>query len=482
MGGIFSGLAGCVAMCVGSCCASVSCKLCSCACIVPPNIASNIYVITLALISMWALLMRSHGSDIAFFGGYNASEASYMEMAQHYAKQGTGVQHSWNSRFWCASKHPDAWVVCCEDVCGGNFAVYRFSFVLCLFFTFLAFLTIGVTRFGAKAHRGFWFVKAFLLVGLMISTLFIDNYAMETYREFARYLSWCFLAMQVVMLLDFGYTWNSTWLGYAEESGEDTFWGWKAAILFSAAALNLSSLGMWIFFYNAFGQDGCPAQQTVISLTIILSLLWTVVSVSKFAPHGTLLTSSVITAYSTFLCYSALSSHPDDTCNPFKADPFDNWSDTIVGCLVAAICLVMAARTATAPSSGTLLGTAQGNEMTAKLDDGTAMESSTSTSINGDKVSLDEEVQAASYQQYHFMMVACSFYMAMLITGWSSQPAFDNGVPATIEESHKYDTDIASFWVKIVTQWFCLLLYGWTLIGPYLLRHHRDFGIEFDFD
>ena len=62
-------LAGCVAMCVGSCCASVSCKLCSCACIVPPNIASNIYVITLALISMWALLMRSHGSDIAAIGG-----------------------------------------------------------------------------------------------------------------------------------------------------------------------------------------------------------------------------------------------------------------------------------------------------------------------------------------------------------------------------------------------------------------------------
>jgi len=39
-----------------------------------------------------------------------------------------------------------------------------------------------------------------------------------------------------------------------------------------------------------------------------------------------------------------------------------------------------------------------------------------------------------------------------------------------------------SFWVKVVALWVCLGLYAWTLLAPYLLRNHRSFGIEFDFD
>ena len=82
----------------------------------------------------------------------------------------------------CAAKHPHGWVLCCEDVCGGVFAVYRFSFVLCLFFAGLVLCTLGTTRVGARVHRGFWLAKASLVFVLLVSTLFIDNHAMEGYR------------------------------------------------------------------------------------------------------------------------------------------------------------------------------------------------------------------------------------------------------------------------------------------------------------
>ena len=35
-------------------------------------------------------------------------------------------------------------------------------------------------------------------------------------------------------------------------------------------------------------------------------------------------------------------------------------------------------------------------------------------------------------------------------------------------------------WVQVAANWVCSFLYLWTLVVPYLCRHHRDFGVEFD--
>jgi len=306
---------------------------------------------------------------------------------------------------------------------------------------------------------------------------------MEAYREVARYLSWCFLLLQLVLLIDFGYTCNETLVTWDEESDHEAFWGsWRSVIVGSSSVMYLGSLGMWIFMYHSFGHDGCPAQSALISITLSLSVILTIISCTRVAPHGTLLTSAVVTAYSTFLCYSALASHPDGSCNPFKMDPSNSWSDTTVGLIVGCISILSAASSATA-SKTALIGREAGSEMTAKLEDGTPMDSGTSsTSINANSpTTADEEVGAESWWYYHLMMVACSMYMAMLLTDWSDQPAFDNGVPALVDASQHYDTSLPSFWVKTVSLWVCLLLYGWTLLAPYCLREYRDFGIEFDF-
>lgn len=242
-----------------------------------------------------------------------------------------------------------------------------------------------------------------------------------------------------------------------------------------AATMYLGSLGAWIFMYHAFGSEGCPAQQTIISITLILTLILSIISCTKIAPHGTLLTSSVVTSYCTYLCYSALASHPSHTCNPFHTDQAHVWRDQVVGLLVACIsvCTIVSSTTG---SKTAIIGRETGSEMTAKLDD-----SGVPSSINGSSSdSTDDHVGPESWWYYHLMMVACSMYIAMLITDWSEQPAFDHGVPATKEAANAYNTSLQSFWVKAVSQWMCLLLYAWTLLAPYCLRHYRDFGIEFD--
>ena len=84
-------------------------------------------------------------------------------------------------------------------------------------------------------------------------------------------------------------------------------------------------------------------------------------------------------------------------------------------------------------------------------------------------------MEEESWWYYHLMMVVCSFYMAMLESDWSVQ--------SVDEVSGAHSVSLLSFWVKISSQWICLAMYAWTLLAPYLLRNHRDFGIDFsDFD
>ena len=54
----------------------------------------------------------------------------------------------------------------------------------------------------------------------------------------ARYASFLFLLMQILLLIEFGYSWNEKWLEYDEKNEcEGTCCGWRTAIL-------ISSLGM----------------------------------------------------------------------------------------------------------------------------------------------------------------------------------------------------------------------------------------------
>ena len=48
----------------------------------------------------------------------------------------------------------------------------------------------------------------------------------------------------------------------------------------------LGCIVAWVLMYVYFGLPECPAQQTLISLTLLGSLALTAISCSKIAPHG----------------------------------------------------------------------------------------------------------------------------------------------------------------------------------------------------
>lgn len=414
-----------------------------------------------------AIGFRNNDGDIVIGGSYNASMAS--ALAHQTAQMGFDY---WNERSSCGPAHHNGLVICCANVCGGVFAVYRFSFSLCLFFAFLLLCTLGTTTFGARAHRGFWFLKLFVLLALVFSSIYVDNSAMATYREVARYASFFFLIIQAYLLIDFGYGLNN-WLADLDEKDADYdgFCTYKMGLIAISIITYAVSITLWILEANWFGASGCAPQQTMIALTIVFNVFLSLISCTKYCPHGTLLVSSIITAYTTFELYSALASHPDAHCN---ASSGSSVPESIVGYFIFIVAMGSMAASAYGATSSkdALIGkssTSMGNaDLTVALEGGNAA----SDANDGDDKT---DVSAESWWYYHMMMVLVSLYFAMLITDWSTQPMDE--APHTHED---WNHSLAVFWIKISAQWVCLLMYGWTLLAPYLLRDCRDFGVEFD--
>ena len=125
----------CGSLC-GSCAASMLCKACSCRCVASQKVASILYISILMGFVILALFFKYEGGDITIGGSSNSTEESILDKAAKASAQ--GAMKYWNDRFYCAPAHPDALlIICCANRCAGVYAVYRFSFVLCLFFAFL---------------------------------------------------------------------------------------------------------------------------------------------------------------------------------------------------------------------------------------------------------------------------------------------------------------------------------------------------------
>ena len=70
----------------------------------------------------------------------------------------------------------------------------------------------------------------------------------------------------------------------------------------------------------------------------------------------------------------------------------------------------------------------------------------------------DEDTQRVtySYSFFHLVFALASQYIAMLMTGWGTNP----------QERDLIDVGWASVWIKLATQWVTAATYIWMLIAP----------------
>ncbi|NXP81798.1 SERC3 protein, partial [Ramphastos sulfuratus] len=388
----------------------------------------------------------------------------------------------------------DGFVSC--DVFVGYRAVYRISFAMAVFFFLFSLLMIAVKTSSdprAAVHNGFWFFKIAAIVALMVGAFYIpEGPFTRAWFFIGIFGAFFFILIQLVLLVDFAHSWNESWVERMEEGNAKC---WYAALLSCTGlfyALSLVFLVLFCVFYTK--PDGCTENKIFISINVILCIAVSIVSVlpkvQEHQPRSGLLQSSVITLYTMYLTWAAMSNEPERSCNPsllniitqiatpttvpenttvVPATPAPpkslQWWDaqSVVGLVIFVLCLLYSSIRSSSHSQVSKL-TLSGSD-SAMLEDTAALGSAAEEGDVRRVVDNERDGVQYSYTFFHFMLFLASLYIMMTLTNWYSPDA----------DFKTMTSKWPAVWVKITSSWVCLLLYLWTLVAPLVLTN-RDFS------
>lgn len=386
----------------------------------------------------------------------------------------------------------------CEDVagtvfCSGESAVLRASFASVLFFSIMLLGVLPVpTLSGDKSwrpllgegfHRGFWGIKIIIYFGLVIGSFFFAFFNDDAYTGVARFMSLIFLMVQVLVLVDFAYIWNETWV---ERSDVDNDYSsgsscWLYALLTISGLLYLFSIGGLIAMLVLY--KGCAATVAFATVGLVLIVIITLLTLLKdkiFDDEdlgGSIAPPAVVSFYIAYLVFSASTSNPDpaEECDPFDIALGQNAGEIFISILLTTVTLVWTALTVSGNATNLIGGgdpedrPEVGGAYEIQDADGTvkyARDADGGQDPYADPEETSAEATGDKLWFFHAIMITASFYMAMLLTNWGVSEG-------EVEELGPQVGDISMF-VKAAASWAAGLLYIWTVIAPHVLPD-RDF-------
>uniref|UniRef100_A0AAY4BXR0 Uncharacterized protein n=1 Tax=Denticeps clupeoides TaxID=299321 RepID=A0AAY4BXR0_9TELE len=377
----------------------------------------------------------------------------------------------------------------CEMFVGYK-AVYRVCFGMSVSFLAFSLLTVNVKNSRdprAAIHNGFWFFKIAGMVAVSAGAFYIpEGPFTRVWFVVGTCGAFCFILIQLVLLVDFAHSWNESWVDRMENEDSRT---WYAALL-SVTVLNyaLSLIAAALFYAFYTRPEGCRLNKFFITFNALLCAVASVVSVlprvQESQAKSGLLQSSIITLYTMFLTWSAMTNEPDRTCNPsllsifqqmavptapplevenqtaviivgteepVPTSPYLQWWDaqSIVGLAIFVLCILY--------SSIRSSNKSQVNKLTLSSNDAAVLEETSVgtledvTESGGPRRVEDNERETVQYSYcfFHFMLFLASLYIMMTLTNWYSPDA----------EYSAMSSKWPAVWVKISSSWVCLSLH-----------------------
>jgi len=411
---------------------------------------------------------------------------------------------------------------CTVDACIENSVVYRFSFLNVIFFGVMAVFTAGCEML----HLKMWGIKIPLYFIIMACTFFMKNSAFNDYEEVSRVFSIIFLFLQVILLLDFSFELDYMLISKANETDEkrgldpeDGCLGYcKNWIRIGYIVLLLtiwgSTIGFWIAMYDQFDCSFAQGMTSfVLVITIVLQILGNVAgeylaSQSEDGQGSGTLPCAVGGLYATWLTFSALSSNPEISCNPFAGTndatamwvgvafsaisigymgySFSNNVFSALGCCQSGGCCQECGdawcyedekkgdSTRRLSDSSSMHAAAAGDVEASSSDESSKVISKDTSSSDSGERQLSETgkcgKRGAERVVFHLTMCTCGFYMAMVLTNWAKQPKDNNW-----DQSEDLNVSDESMWIKLASMFLTVALYFWIIVAPFLFPN-RDFG------
>jgi len=357
--------------------------------------------------------------------------------------------------------------------CAGNNGVFRAAGSALLFY----FLAAIAAFFKPTANREAWPAKIVLFLFLLVGTLFIPSeplfspILLNIFRVGATF----FMIFNQLIIIDMAFNVNENWVEMSEKAdldeGEGAGKKWLGALLASSALFVLGSLAVIGVMYYYF--TGCPTNNTFITITLISGILLIIIQLT--GEEASLFTSSLIFAYSTFLCYSAVTKNPDGQCNPLLGE--ENVTGIILGLVVTLIGLAWTGYSHTA------------HRTVGEESDAITAEEETPTGVSGVVVNSNDgegtqygaldnrddgsndgqkdipQSFASSWKMNMILAFICCWY-AMSLTSWGTVASAGNMANPSAGD--------VSMWMIMGSQWLMNLLYLWILVAPKIFPN-RDF-------
>ena len=340
-----------------------------------------------------------------------------------------------------------------SDTCLEATVVYRVSFALFMFFVLHCCSVSDLTCCVADGVRDEMQSGYFGFKTLLLSLLNFVAFAMPT-RFFAYYAWACmyaaalFLVIQILLIVDFAHEWNEEWGARGEENEKWIYYLMAVTVLCFVAGVAMTGYG----FANFTPHEDCNLHGFLLIVNAMLGVLG--FGVAVWVPHGSLLPTSIVFAYTSFLVVSALRTSPDTRCGGSGGDfvPNTSWYSLLMTSCMTAGAL---AYTASSVSGG---------------DDALTLEDDAAGGGGGGGGGGAPSGHLPAYLYFHGIMVLASMYLAMLGTDWT--------VSGTADGDGRAGGATVSFWVKVASSWLTYAMYMWSLLAPYFCCKHRDYGYD----
>ena len=359
-------------------------------------------------------------------------------------------------------------------------AVYRICFSMAAFFLLFSLILYSVETYRdprALIHNGLWFVKFGLFFGLVLFTFFIPMEFSKVWMYFGLVSTFFFIIIQLFLLVDLTRLWNKTWACRMEQSGNKC---WFYSVLTSTVILYVISATAIVFFYVYFASRTCKTNKVFVSVNIVLCAVAAIISIHPKAQDGGLLQSAVVTTFSVYLTWSALSYNPNEKCNPVatyvaEADMRPNLNIqasldlfflviTVIYFSVRISPLTDTLRKLFATSLRLIVGLRR-RKVKDPDEERARQECAEEDENEGLKEwELSEERVPYSYSFFHLVYFIAAVHVTMVLTNWYS-PKDGSNIKLSIAW--------AVMSIKMTSSSMCILLYIWSLAVPILLDNKK---------
>ena len=133
--------------------------------------------------------------------------------------------------------------------------------------------------------------------------------------------------------------------------------------------ISLGWLGMQYYWYH-----GCGYNNIIISITILAGIAFFVIVFLRTREDASILTSSIVLLYVSYLQWSALAANPNQTCNPFGDSSVNTVMQIVLGLFFTFISLIVISGSTKKSDENNLTTRANNHMMEDEEDDGTRLD------------------------------------------------------------------------------------------------------------